>query len=375
MNEPTTPTTTPTTGAVSLPLSPGDVTPAWLTAALNAYGLDVDVSTIRRASLGEGVGMMSGLERLEIEYSRGTGPAVLILKMPATNDANRAVAESFDLYRREVLVYRNVAPHSAAHMPTVYYAAIEGHSFVLLMEDLSAYELGDQVRGCTIEQATDGIAWLGRHHASLWGRTDDPNFAFLPLVHPSYSSDALVQGCAFGWDPMLSIFGEVIPIHIAALREKYLAAAPRLFEWMATPPLTVTHGDFRMDNLFFGSTPGQEPLIAVDWQGSLRGRASQDVAYFLSGSLPIDLRRTHERQLIAQWHRQLVDNGVGDYSLDNAWEDYRRAVLSVWIIAVVIAGTLDATNERGKRWITEMLARSVAAIDDLDLVTLLDDFV
>ena len=50
-------------------------------------------------------------------------------------------------------------------------------------------------------------------------------------------------------------------------------------------------------------------------------------------------------------------------------------LLSVWIIAVVIAGTLDATNERGKRWITEMLARSVAAVDDLDLVTLLDDFV
>ena len=98
-------------------------------------------------------------------------------------------------------------------------------------------------------------------------------------------------------------------------------------------------------------------------------------AYFLSGGLPIDVRRTHERQLIAQWDSQLVDNGVGDYSLDDAWEDYRRAVLSVWIIAVVIAGTLDATNERGKRWITEMLARSVAAIDDLDLVTLLDDFV
>jgi hypothetical protein len=46
----------------------------------------------------------------------------------------------------------------------------------------------------------------------------------------------------------------------------------------------------------------------------------------------------------------------------------------VWIIAVVIAGTLDRTNERGHRWMAEMLKRSVAAIDDLGLIELLPQF-
>jgi hypothetical protein len=173
---------------------------------------------------------------------------------------------------------------------------------------------------------------------------------------------------------MVEAFDDVLPDHITGLKEQYLAAAPGLFQWMATPPLTVVHGDFRMDNFFFGVEKGQEPLIAVDWQGALRGRATQDIGYFMSGSVRIEERRAHERELIGLWHQQLLEGGVTGYSLDDAWEDYRRGVLYVWIIAVVIAGTLDRTNERGHRWMAEMLKRSVAAIDDLGLIELLPQF-
>jgi hypothetical protein len=359
---------------IALPNNAADITPAWLTSVMRAGGHDVTVESIEASGLGEGVGMMSGLLRLAVTYSSGSGPALLILKMPAGNDANRAVAESFRLYEREVLFYRDVAPRSQAYTAKVFHADIQGHNFALILEDLSAYELGDQVKGCTLEQTRGGIDWMARHHASLWGRTEDPMFEFLPAVSPSYSSEGLAQGCAFGWDPMVQLFGHAVPPHIAALKDRYLAALPKLFDWMATPPLTVVHGDFRMDNLFFAATPGQEPLIAVDWQGSLRGRASQDIAYFLSGSVPTEIRREHERDLINQWHAGLVANGVTGYSADDAWQDYRKATLYVWVIAVVIAGTLDPSNERGRQWISVMLDRSVAAIDDLGLADLLDEF-
>jgi hypothetical protein len=360
--------------SIPLPQSPADVTASWLTDVLRSDGLQVTVGTVTASGLGEGVGMMSGLLRLNVTYSDGSGPSVLILKMPAPNDANRAVAEGFHLYEREVLFYRDVAPKSQAYTPKVYFAAIEGANFSLLLEDLSAYELGDQVTGCTLEQTQGGIDWMASHHASLWGRTEDPLFEFLPVVSPSYSSEGLTQGCAFGWDPMVQLFGHVVPPHIAALKDRYLAALPKLFEWMASSPVTVIHGDFRMDNLFFAAQPGHEALIAVDWQGSLRGRASQDVAYFLSGSVPTELRRAHERDLIARWHAGLVAKGVTGYSAEDAWEDYRRATLFGWVIAVVIAGTLDPSNERGRQWISVMLARNVAAIDDLGLAELLGDF-
>ncbi len=350
-----------------------DVTPEWLTAALRAAGHDVEVDSVIATPLGVGIGMMSGLQSLVLTYSLGTGPAQLVLKMPAENDANRAVADTFRLYERETLFYRDIAPKSSAYTPIVYRADIDGDNFVLLMEHLTDYTLGDQIEGCTLEETQGGIAWLARHHSSLWGQTDDPLFAFLPEVSPSYSSEGLTQGCAFGWDPMADVFSHVVPPRIAALKDRYLAVLPKLFDWMATAPLTVVHGDFRMDNLFFGSRPGQEPLIAIDWQGSLRGRASQDVAYFFSGSLPTELRREHERALVNQWHAGLVAGGVTGFSADDAWEDYRKAMLYVWVMAVVISGTLDPTNERGRQWISVMLERSIAAIDDLDLITLMDE--
>ena len=143
---------------------------------------------------------------------------------------------------------------------------------------------------------------------------------------------------------------------------------------MTSPPLTVAHGDFRMDNLFFGTAPGDAPVAALDWQGCLREKAVADLAYFLSGSIPIEDRRTHERDLIAKWHETLVHGGVSDYSAEQAWEDYRRAILYMWTIVVVIAGTLDPSNERGRAWMTHMVERAVAAIDDLDLLALLPEF-
>lgn len=349
--------------------------PAWLTAALQAAGHDVEVATVRSATIGEGVGMMSGLSRLDITYANGTGPTSLIAKTPAPVAANLGVAQAFNLYRREVLFYRDLAGRTTARTPDIVYADIDddGVGFLLLMEDLAHLQLGDQVQGCDLDQAIAGVEWMGRHHASFWGRTDDPDVGFLPVVHPSYHSDALIQGFAYGWEPMLEAFGDVIPEHHRALKDQYLAAQPALFAWMATPPLTVAHGDFRMDNLFFDDTPGSDPLLALDWQGALLGRGSQDLAYFLTGSVRTEVRRAHERDLVARWRARLCADGVTDFSPEQAWHDYRMAVAFVWTIAVVIAGTLDRTNERAHQWMSVMLQRSVEAMDDLDIASLISE--
>ena len=104
----------PTDRPVPLPMHPDDVTPEWLTAALRSRGLDVAVRSVRRSGVGEGIGMMSGLERLDARRRRRrAGPPLVVLKMPARNDANRGVAEAFHLYEREVYFYRDLAPRSA----------------------------------------------------------------------------------------------------------------------------------------------------------------------------------------------------------------------------------------------------------------------
>jgi hypothetical protein len=74
------------------------------------------------------------------------------------------------------------------------------------------------------------------------------------------------------------------------------------------------------------------------------------------------------------WHSELLKNGVKNYTADQAWDEYRRAVLYLWVYATVIAGTLDPSNERGKAFMTAMVTRSSTAIGDLDGIALLDTF-
>ncbi len=54
------------------------------------------------------------------------------------------------------------------------------------------------------------------------------------------------------------------------------------------------------------------------------------------------------------------------YSADQAWHDYRKAVLSLWLYVTVIASALDPSNDRGKQFMSEMITRPAGAIADLD---------
>jgi hypothetical protein len=361
-----------TTGS---PRNGDELTVAWLTAALQSGGRDVVVSDVRRRPLGEGIGMLSGLELLELTYERGEGPSTMAFKFPASNEANLAVAVAFDLYRREVLFYRDLSGLTPAACPEVYFAEIVGPAdFALLLEDMSQYRLGDQVEGCGADDARLCMVELGQLHASFWNDVERPELEFVPYLFPSNHASALCEVAPGGWDQTVEVFGDVITQNVRSIRDRYLAAIPAMQRWMTTAPLTVAHGDFRMDNLFFGTDADHAPMSILDWQGCLRAKAVQDIAYFLSGSVTIEARRAHERDLIGTWHDTLVRGGVRDYSAEQAWEDYRRALLYVWTVVIVIAGTLDATNERGRAWMTQMVDRTVTAMADLDVLSQLSEF-
>ena len=59
------------------------------------------------------------------------------------------------------------------------------------------------------------------------------------------------------------------------------------------------------------------------------------------------------------------------YTVEQLWDDYRLAALYLFVYAVVIGGTLDPSNERGLAFMTKLMERATATIDDLDLLSLL----
>jgi len=358
-----------------IPATTAELTPAWLSAALQHGGLDVEVSAVEIEGFGEGVGMMSGLARANLTYADGDGPRSVVVKQPSPNEANRGAAVAFHCYEREVSIYREATALTAARTPTIHFADLEGEEdFVIVMEDLADYVIGDQIVGATPDQSALVIGAMAQFHSAYWGRIDELGFDFIPDHYPSYFSETMHEGTIRGWDTMAELAGEVLPPEIAAVKDRYIAAIPTIQEWMTTGPRTVVHGDFRMDNMFFGQAPGQHPIVISDFQGVLRGRGAHDLAYFLSQSVPVETRRAHEREMVARWHAGLLAGGVEGYGAEQAWEDYRRCVLGLWIYVTVISGALDPSNERGREWMREMVDRSATTILDLELLDLLQEF-
>ena len=151
-----------------------------------------------------------------------------------------------------------------------------------------------------------------------------------------------------------------------ALRRTGEALAPnviRMLDGFVERPITLLHGDYRADNLFFG---GAEQLAAVDWQVSARGAGAFDLAYFLSGNLSTEVRRSIEMDLLRHYVEILRENGVQGYGLESCLEDYRFGVLFCLVYSVIVIGTLDPTNERGVAVFHANFERVAAAIADLD---------
>ena len=352
---------------MAIPGSMANVSAEWVEECIGRGKLN----NINLVPMGEGVGMMSSMSIIELEWEGSTNlPSSLVLKLAAENETNRTVSQQFNLYLKEVSYYKDLAPRTTARSPRIYASEIdEEHNFFLLMEDVSSYRMGSQVEGATVEECELCIDFLINLHASFWNQLN--GISWLPNMSGSDNAKNMALGCEAGWPQLQEIFGNFVPDNIEAERERYLEAVPRLQTQLDQHPTTLIHGDFRMDNMLFGQAPEHDSLLVVDFQGPLKGNGIHDVAYLLSHSAKTEVRREHERNLIERYSSGLINAGVKDYSFEKAWNDYRIGVLYSWTVAVVIAGTMDPANDRGFAWMSKMVDRNGTAINDLDCLSLL----
>jgi thiamine kinase-like enzyme len=164
------------------------------------------------------------------------------------------------------------------------------------------------------------------------------------------------------WEPFLSAFGGLMTPAMRDIAANMRTHVVDLLDALADPPRTIAHGDFRLDNVFFGANGA---IAAIDWQISFRGRGIFDVAYFLSSCVEPDVRKAHEMRLLKIWHDAISERANG-YSWDDAVTDYRRAVLFCNVYTVIGIGTLDAANERGMALFQAWLRRRSTAIEELN---------
>ena len=236
--------------------------------------------------------------------------------------------------------------------------------FVLLLEDLSTTgRLGDQIRGCTLDEARLALAELAAFHASWWQRDGLDRMSWLPLL-TDLGKISATEAYPQNWKPCLERFGHLLSpeIHDAApsLGERLIALMNRFEE----TPHTIVHGDYRLDNLFFGKPGSDYELAVIDWQIANRGSAAYDVAYFIASNLDTDVRRRNEAALVDHYHRVLVEQGVKGYPLDALKHDYVLSLLAYLGALMANVTTLDPANERGEALFALLLERSAASVMD-----------
>ncbi len=348
------------------PRGPEDVTPAWMRAAT---GLPVDAVDASRV----GTGLVGMNLRCALHYDRTPppdAPASLVLKLPSPDETSRATGVALRNYEREVRFYREIRHTVGIRTPHCWYADWDPVSgdFVLVLEDLAPAVQGDQVAGCGPEQARLALEELARLHAPRWG---DPT-----LDHIDWLSRRDEQGAAM----VQALYQHVWPNFLKTYERRLTPSQVRLGEqlganlaaWLGrrTGALTVVHGDYRLDNLLFGTPEGGYPVAAVDWQTPGHGPGVADAAYFLGAGLLPDDRRAHERELLRAYHDALLAGGVRDFSFEDCWEQYRMFAFSGCVMAVV-ASQVVGESDRSEAMFGAMAERHFTHAEDAEAVEFL----
>ncbi len=321
----------------ALPTTPEEISPAWLSERLGRTVREVRVEPITDRS-----GINGETVRLHLSYADEPDQASVVAKLPS--DRSRGVAGYQRWYEREVRFYREMAPETPMRIPRSLAAEITANDdFVLLLEDLGALRQGSQVAGCTVEAARAALDAAAALHARWWEPQPAPH-AWLPYTTVGLDRAGPVQGAfARAWQHVRDAF----PAAAAAAIDRGVDAYPDLLAEVSRGPVTLCHGDYRLDNLFFDDSATPLEVIAFDWQFACRARGTYDVAYFLALDLEPPLLEAHRGALLGRYLEALEQRGVRGYGLDACRRDYAVSlVLATAVFAIGAAGPQPSEASR-----------------------------
>ncbi|MGV0718260.1 aminoglycoside phosphotransferase family protein [Mycolicibacterium sp. XJ662] len=349
---------------MTIPRGPADVTPAWLGSALGVDVRTVDVVPI-------GTGQTGATYRVTVTYAaeQTALPGSFAVKLPALDDA---VRERVALgYRSEVEFYTDVADKVAIPVPGCYYSDIseDGTDFVLILADMAPAVQGDQIAGCTEQEAALAVEALAGLHGPTWCEQVWMELSGIAMPKPGDVAAAGGMGevCRMAAEITIDKLGDRMS---ADDRQTLTDAMALVTPWLMAEPtrFAVMHGDYRLDNMLFD--PGRERISVVDWQTVGIGLPARDLAYFTATSLLPETRSAIEKDLVRRYHEALLPHGIKDYDLDTCWRDYGLGMVQAPVLTA-LGYAFASSTERGDEMILTMLSRGCQAIRELDTLELI----
>jgi hypothetical protein len=354
----------------NFPILASDVDREFLSAALGISERDGVLTRIAHAG---GTSGTTDRVRLALTWDGGGAdlPKHVFIKSTPLTGKNRTMVAALAMARNEVLFYQRARSELSASAAPKCFAAHAGIGarHILVLEDLAdrgstPHALSDDVDA---DYAKAMMVTLGQLHAAFW---ESPRLhGDLAFVKPERSRP--------GFSLLLRQFRTVRSKLLRSEEYEFpqevrsMAAFVNANDWALHAnwelgPQTVIHGDTHLGNTY-GQPDGTVGLL--DWQVIYRAPGMRDVAYFLTHSVPTDVRRAHADEFLQIYLDTLAAGGVTDVmTLPDAWDAVRLFAFDAWdssAICVLWPGLQAPENVQAS------MERANAAIVDFDVMPVL----
>jgi hypothetical protein len=343
---------------VAIPSSPDELTAKWLSEAL-----ETDVSSVEVIDAHSGT---TGRAKIRVE---GVDlPETLFVKLQPFTEEQRAMQAVIRLGTAEAKLYAAVGDELPVRVPKVWHSSFDDAdgSFIMVLEDLEA-------SGCRFSSAEDDdvlsvaesmVDELALLHATYWGQELPWLGEHVLSAHTAPGAEERAKMSANFLHMAIDQFADDLPPEFRQLVELYVAQPLEVRRLVNEGERTLIHGDNHIGNLFVDA--GRTGFY--DWAVASRFPGMRDVTYFLCNSLPTEVRRGEENQLIARYRAGLEAAGV-TFDQAVAEEQYRLCSIVSWISATTTAAMGSKWQPADVGW--RATVRTTEAIVDLDVLGLL----
>lgn len=350
------------------PHSAADVDAAWLSQSLAARVPAAAVTSLRSL---DGTTGTTDRRRVGIEWNEAgisaNLPSSVFVKSTPLSAKNRTMVAALDMAVNEVRFYQQVRPELGDDVAPAVYACHAGHGarHLLVLEDLvaSGARFLTEPDELDLGYAQGMVRALGQLHASFWEsprltadlswiapESKRPGFKLLLWQFRSMRKKLLASP-DHDLNPAVRRMATFVNEHDSALHARWEQG-----------PQTVLHGDAHAGNTY-GLPDGRGGLL--DWQVVHRGPGIREISYFLTHSVPTELRRNHEEALLRLYLDTLAEYGVDDPPrFDDAWRAYRFFAFDAWDsigLCVVWPGL------QPEHWVAEGFRRANQTVLDLEV--------
>jgi len=341
------------------PMHVDEITPQWITHILREGGLlgNASVKSIEKKILGDAKGFLSSVVQVKIEYDiiENGAPGSVVVKIEPEEGGFKDFGDELNAFEREIRFYKEVASNLSIRLPKLYYAVDKPPAYSMVMEDLSHFVPGDQLVGMSEQQVITTVEEIARVQAQYWNNEALDKLKWMP------ETNNMGDTYAVKWESFVENFGYCLSDEGKDLCRKL---APNI-DWkraqISKRQKTIVHSDLREDNLLFPPLGSDESILIIDWQIAVRSIGAFDVARLFGGSELPKERKGHEFKVLKRWYDTLLENGVKDYTWEDAIYDLRLGMLSYLCYPVHFHKEVIGAQGRGKLLAEAIFSRSFAS--------------